>query len=875
MGAQVRVVDNKGTISTIPINWTRVTGTTKDIYNTDLGNVGVGIVKPMATFHNSGSTILGAKAGNTTLSSSAALIYADYTVFNYSASTSGVTLSLPATMTDATAGRLITITNTGTTNGFDVSFSAGAVVTLPVGYAQSFVWNGTVWTPQSSPVALSVPISGLTAATKNNSIDNTNYTQTWNWSTATTQSPLALSAPALTDGNLLSISGGAASMIGNLLKVNGASTYYGNAGVWFNFSGDHIGHGFYLSDMTTKGNAMRIWAENVTTGNALNITGGSALTTGSLINATAAVAATTTKGLLNIANTAASTTGTVATIQANSTAGSGLTVLANGNVGVGTSAPTAALHLQAGTATAGTAPLKLSSGANLTTAESGAVEFDGSHFYGTAGTNRLTLDNSALTGIAGGAAQAQTVDNSISALTKGMTVTWVPTASNTAADPTLAVGTATATTVKKSGTASLAANDIALGVAATAVYDGTNWQLQNPQSATAWSLTGNGGTTAATNFMGTTDDKDVVFKRNGILAGLLNLSSSNTSWGVDAFNTTATGTYNSVFGYQALKSLTSGNGNSAFGRRALTNNTTGYGNLAVGSQALQSNTTGSSNTAVGQGALFNTTTGSNNIAIGANAQVLTTTNDNQLSIGNSIYGLGMGTATPKIGIGLNAPTAALHLLAGTASAGTAPLKLTSSGTAVLLTTPETGAIEFDGTHLYCTIGTTRYQLDQQNSISGEIKIWAGTTTATTLPAGWLVCDGSAISRTTYANLFLVLGTTYGAGDGSTTFNLPNLKGRVPVGYDGSQTEFNALNKTGGEKTHTLTIAEMPSHNHYNGNGGYNVLLSYGGGANTTDGLDNTGGEPDVHNFGYEQNAGGGQAHNNLQPYIVLNYIIKY
>jgi len=646
MVAQVRVVDNKGTISTIPIDWTRVLGTTKDIYNTDLGNVGIGIIKPMATFHNAGSTILGANPASAVLSSSTALTYtdiADYTVFNYSASASGLALTLPTAMTDATPGRMVTIANTGGVNSFSVSG-----VLLPAGYAQAFVWNGFGWSAQSSPVALAVPFSGLTAATADNTLDNTNYAQIWNWTTADTQNPLTMNVPALTAGQ------------------------------------------------------------------ALNITGGNALTTGSLINATGGVGATTTKGLLNIANTAASSAGTVATIQANSTAGSGLTVLANGNVGVGTSAPAASLHLQAGTATAGTAPLKLSSGTNLSTAESGAVEFDGSHFYGTAGTNRLTLDNSALTGIAGGAAQAQTVDNSISALTKGMTVTWVPTVSNTAADPTLAVGTATATTVKKSGTASLAANDIALGVAATAVYDGTNWQLQNPQSATAWSLTGNAGTSAATNFMGTTDNVDVVFKRNNILAGLLNLSKSNTSWGVDAFNTTATGTYNSVFGYQALKSLTSGNGNSAFGRLALTNNTTGYGNLAVGSQALQFNTTGNSNTAVGQGALFNTTTGSNNIAIGSNAQVPTPTADNQLSIGNSIYGLGMGTAAPKIGIGLNAPTAALHLLAGTAAAGTAPLKL-NSGTN--LTTAETGAVEFDGSHFYGTAGTNRLTLDN-SSLTG-------------------------------------------------------------------------------------------------------------------------------------------------------------
>src|SRR5690606_20957810 len=91
-----------------------------------------------------------------------------------------------------------------------------------------------------------------------------------------------------------------------------------------------------------------------------------------------------------------------------------------------------------------------------------------------------------------------------------------------------------------------------------------------------------------------------------------------------------------------------------------------------------------------------------------------------------------------------------------------------------------------------------------------MKLWP----AAAAPDGYLICDGSAISRTTYAAIFTVLGTTYGTGDGSSTFNLPNLKGRVPVGLDSSQTEFDALAETGGANTHTLTIAQLPSLTHY-------------------------------------------------------------
>lgn len=72
------------------------------------------------------------------------------------------------------------------------------------------------------------------------------------------------------------------------------------------------------------------------------------------------------------------------------------------------------------------------------------------------------------------------------------------------------------------------------------------------------------------------------------------------------------------------------------------------------------------------------------------------------------------------------------------------------------------------------------------------------------PAGWLLCDGAAVSRVTYATLFTLIGETYGAGDGVTTFNVPNAKGRVVVGLDGGDTDFDALGETRGAKTVTST-----------------------------------------------------------------------
>lgn len=101
-----------------------------------------------------------------------------------------------------------------------------------------------------------------------------------------------------------------------------------------------------------------------------------------------------------------------------------------------------------------------------------------------------------------------------------------------------------------------------------------------------------------------------------------------------------------------------------------------------------------------------------------------------------------------------------------------------------------------------------YKIRVYNPI-GEITMWA----TNTAPTGWLIADGSAISRSTYSALFGVLGTSYGAGDGSTTFNLPNLKGRVVAGRDASQTEFDTIGETGGSKTNALGVLNLPAHSH--------------------------------------------------------------
>jgi microcystin-dependent protein len=134
------------------------------------------------------------------------------------------------------------------------------------------------------------------------------------------------------------------------------------------------------------------------------------------------------------------------------------------------------------------------------------------------------------------------------------------------------------------------------------------------------------------------------------------------------------------------------------------------------------------------------------------------------------------------------------------------------------------------------------------------------------PAGWLECDGSAVSRSTYAALFAAIGTVCGSGDGATTFNLPNAKGRVLVGYDSSQTEFDAIGEAGGAKTHTLSAAEMPAHTHTAAAGATHGTAFVG---------NNQFAVTDLNEGTRTTNsAGSGGAHNNLQPYLVIKWCIK-
>jgi len=207
----------------------------------------------------------------------------------------------------------------------------------------------------------------------------------------------------------------------------------------------------------------------------------------------------------------------------------------------------------------------------------------------------------------------------------------------------------------------------------------------------------------------------------------------------------------------------------------------------------------------------------------------------------------------------------------------------------------------------------RYDSDVGGSLQVDGARWLPVATilefaGSSAPNGYLLCNGSAVSRTDYADLFDVVGTTYGSGDGSTTFNVPNRKGKVGVGFDSGDTSFDALGETGGAKNVTLTSAQsgLPAHSHSNtahdhtqdshyhgayykyfsgltgesGTSGWALLRrneagdSYYG--TDTNAIHSKVANNQTSSISISNNAtqNASSSHTNLQPYITFNYIIK-
>lgn len=184
--------------------------------------------------------------------------------------------------------------------------------------------------------------------------------------------------------------------------------------------------------------------------------------------------------------------------------------------------------------------------------------------------------------------------------------------------------------------------------------------------------------------------------------------------------------------------------------------------------------------------------------------------------------------------------------------------------------------------------------------TGALTMWAGA--GGSPPSGWLLCNGQAVSRTTFAALFSAIGASYGAGDGSTTFNVPDFRSRVPFGLDAGQAANDALGETGGARTVTLTSAQsgVPAHSHGDGtlsaaSGGSHSHTQYtftrqnntqagGGGDRLVDTSGASGGDPTSNHAGHVHDVTGAtanntaadaaSAHENMPPFLTVNFIIK-
>lgn len=207
------------------------------------------------------------------------------------------------------------------------------------------------------------------------------------------------------------------------------------------------------------------------------------------------------------------------------------------------------------------------------------------------------------------------------------------------------------------------------------------------------------------------------------------------------------------------------------------------------------------------------------------------------------------------------------------------------------------------------------QIDSKLASAGAFTVQTGmivpfSAAAASIPAGYLNCDGTAVNRSTYSALFALIGTTYGAGDGSSTFNVPNLASRMAIGKSGTY----ALGSTGGATTtsftpsgsvsvtvnsHTLALSEIPSHSHFtsSSSNGFPNQVQTNGSRTVTSKSNGGAGNNDYIFFGVigqadqspSQSVGGGGGHthsasgslsgnaatvNVLNPYLSINFIIK-
>jgi microcystin-dependent protein len=241
-----------------------------------------------------------------------------------------------------------------------------------------------------------------------------------------------------------------------------------------------------------------------------------------------------------------------------------------------------------------------------------------------------------------------------------------------------------------------------------------------------------------------------------------------------------------------------------------------------------------------------------------------------------------------------------HTMTTTASN---PVSTDSLGNLIFWTIPGSYILSFVQSGVATTLSVVVTPWVQEPAWGpGRIEDYAGAAA----PAGYLLCDGSAISRSSYADLFSAIGTTWGSGDGSTTFNVPDLRGRSTIGTSsiGSNSQPSiSIAQVGGEADHTLSFFEMPTHNHADAGHAHgvsdpshnhvpqNTAVSFVVTASSSTLYAPTSGSQAITflpgtnasatgisvNTGAAsiQNSGNNGAHNNLHPYAGVTKIVRY